>query len=197
MSDLQRFSAQLGPRRRQSRNRGRGQLRQRWITLGEIVRKQHGVRVGVSVDDAKTDEKSHHAGADDLQQIRDGCVRDAGQGVEHGLAIAAAAVATVAAIGASHEDSIQKHGMQMRVQLHVGACPLHDSHGSAATPDGSLDLHAAPVPTQNRVDEDARDHRQAMRAKPRCKSPQSTYPSSSARTNLGSGAPANPSSAAA
>jgi len=45
----------------------------------------------------------------------------------------------------------------MRVQFQVGACPLHDGHGSAATPDGSLDLHAAVVPTQNRVDEDAAD----------------------------------------
>ncbi|HMC93298.1 MAG TPA: hypothetical protein VKO16_00865 [Polyangia bacterium] len=71
-SDLQRSSAQLGARRWQSRNRGRGGLRHRRITLGEIVRKQHGVGVGVSLDDATPDEESHHAGADDWQQIRDG-----------------------------------------------------------------------------------------------------------------------------
>ena len=106
-SDLQRFSAQLGPRRRQSRNRGRGQLRQRRITLGEIVGKQHGVGIGVGLDDAAADEEPHHTGADDLEQIRDGRVRDAGQGVEHGLA--------VAAVGAGHEHSIQKHGMQVGI----------------------------------------------------------------------------------
>jgi hypothetical protein len=81
-SELQPFSAQFGPRWRQTRNRCRDQLRQCRVTLGEIVRKQPGVGVGIGLDDATADEESHHTGADDLKQIRDGRVRDAGQGVE-------------------------------------------------------------------------------------------------------------------
>jgi hypothetical protein len=56
-----------------------------------------------------------------------------------------------------HEHSIQEHGMQVGIQLQVGACPLHDGHGSAATSLGSLELHVAAVPTQDRIDEDAGD----------------------------------------
>ena len=87
--DLQRSSALLGTGGRQSRDRGRRQLRQRRLTFGEIVGQQHGVGIGVGLDDAAADEEAHHTGADDLEQVGDGRVRDARQGVEHRLAVAA------------------------------------------------------------------------------------------------------------
>ena len=68
--------------------------------------------------------------------------------MEDGLAIAAA--------GASHEDSIQKHGMKVRMKFEVGGSSLHDGHGAAATSSSPLDFHAAAIPTQNRIDEDSR-----------------------------------------
>jgi hypothetical protein len=72
-------------------------------TGGEPVGEQAGggigVRLGVRTDDAAADEEPHQPGPDDGQQIRDGGVRDAGQGMERGLA--------AGAVGGCHERAVQ------------------------------------------------------------------------------------------
>jgi hypothetical protein len=96
--DGERFAAQLGTRGRQARDSGGGELGQGRLPLGEVIGEEAGFPF-VVLDDAAADEVAQEPGADDLQQVRDGGVGDARQGVKHGLAV-----------GASDENSIERDG---------------------------------------------------------------------------------------
>jgi hypothetical protein len=65
--------------------------------------------LAVVLDDAATDEVAQKPGADDLEQVRHGDIRDARQSVEHWLAV-----------GTSHEDSIQGDEVYVGIQFEVG-----------------------------------------------------------------------------
>jgi hypothetical protein len=71
--------------------------------------------------------------------------------VKHGLAV-----------GASDENSIERDEVQVWIELEVGGNPLHDGRGTALAAGRAFDLHAAAVPPEDGIDEDARDrHRRA------------------------------------
>jgi hypothetical protein len=76
------------------------------VVLGE----EASLPLAVVLDDMAADQVAQEPGADDLQQVSDGDVGDARQGVEHGLAVS----------GTSHEDSIQHDGMKVRMKFQVG-----------------------------------------------------------------------------
>ena len=48
----------------------------------------------------------------------------------------------------------------MWIELEVGGNPLHDGHGTALAAGRAFELHAAAVPAEDGIDEDARDRAQ-------------------------------------
>jgi hypothetical protein len=69
-----------------------------------VGREEASLPLAVVLDDMAADQVAQEPGADDLQQVSDGDVGDARQGVEHRLAV----------VGARHEDSIQHDRMKVR-----------------------------------------------------------------------------------
>lgn len=105
--------------------------------------------LAVVLDHAVADEVAQKPGSDDLEQVRDGDVRDARQGVEHRLPV-----------GTSDKNSIQRDEVKVWIQFEVSGNPLYDGDGTALATAGTFDFHAPAVPAEDRVDEDARDRPQ-------------------------------------
>jgi hypothetical protein len=144
-------AGRVGPRSRrdrQARDGGGGELGEGWFPLGEVIGEEAGLPLAVVVDgnpgrvpipsrdatlpakpagsarnldQAAAEQVAQKPSADDLEQVRHGDIRDARQGVEHGIA---------------HEDSIQHERMKVRMKFQVGGNPLHDGHGTALAAGG-------------------------------------------------------------
>ena len=128
-------AGRAGPRSRrdrQARDSGGGELGEGRLSFGEVVGEEAGLPL-VVLDDVVAHQVAQEPGADDLQQVRDGNVGDARQGVEHRFAIG----------GPRHEGSIQHDGMKMGMKFQVGGNPLYDGHGTTLAVGCAFDCHAA------------------------------------------------------